>query len=314
MPSIRHRVVTAFIAATMRTPAAPDDQTAATRVRDGRPSSDATPPRGVRRSVAITTDKSRGWPVHTLTPRVRTASAPPILYLHGGAYVSDIAPAHWTIAARLAVALGCVVHLPRYPLAPEHGWQESRAGLLDLLRPDAHGLAPVVMGDSAGGGLALSLVQELAGPAASAPPAISPAVSSAVPPAVVLIAPWVDLLLDQPTAELASCRDPWLDADSLRQLGRLWAAGDDPARPELSPAQGDLGSLPPTLVVTGTRDVLHPQALALVDAVRRAGGEIDLLVGPGLIHVYPLLPIPEAGPALDRIVGFITAHTQEQVG
>ena len=57
-------------------------------------------------------------------------------------------------------------------------------------------------------------------------------------------------------------------------------------------------------VFTGTREILNPDSVKLFERLDRDGTN-ELVLREGMFHVYPLLPIPEAGPALDRIVEII---------
>ena len=87
----------------------------------------------------------------------------------------------------------------------------------------------------------------------------------------------------------------------------MWAGTDDPARlaaPRVSPGLGDLEGLPPTLMLCGTRDLLQPGCDALFARAEEADWPMEYVVAPGLIHVYPLLPIPEAREAFGQIVHF----------
>jgi acetyl esterase/lipase len=87
----------------------------------------------------------------------------------------------------------------------------------------------------------------------------------------------------------------------------MWAGSDDPARlaaPRVSPGLGDLEGLPPTLMLCGARDLLQPGCDALFDRAEEADWPMEYVVVPGLIHVYPLLPIPEAAEAMEQVVEF----------
>jgi monoterpene epsilon-lactone hydrolase len=226
-------------------------------------------------------------------------SAPPsrtVLYLHGGGYVSGPDAMHWRFAAALAREAGVRVVLPAYPLTPRHTWTDAQQPLLRLfehLAVDAPG-GVTLAGDSAGGGLALALAQRIAR---------SPGPQ---PTGLVLIAPWVDLVGDTPGTEAAAVVDSWLRLSKLRLYGAWWAGEDDPARPEVSPLHGDFTGLPPMLVNCGTRDLLLPQVRAMVARAREAGCEVEYDEQPGLIHVYPILPVPEARPARRRVVAHLT--------
>ena len=49
-----------------------------------------------------------------------------------------------------------------------------------------------------------------------------------------------------------------------------------------------------------------PRCDALFERADEADWPMEYVVAPGLIHVYPLLPIPEAREAFDQIVQFCT--------
>lgn len=228
-------------------------------------------------------DDSLGFPVYTVTAKSGGRSHR-LLYLHGGGYVFEIARQHWTLIARLAERLDATVTVPLYPKAPKHTWRDSLPTLAKLVTDSV-----TVIGDSAGGGLALALVHQ----------AIAAGV---VPRRVVLIAPFLDATVSSPESVRLDRIDPWLGVAGGREAGRLWAGHDDPARPEVSPLFGDQANLPPTLVFVGSRDCLAPQAR---DFAERGGPAVELVDQPDLVHVYPLLPIPEARVAIDRIVSFV---------
>jgi acetyl esterase/lipase len=233
--------------------------------------------------------------VHTLRPRGRRPRTT-LYYLHGGGYVSAADPVHVRYATRLARHLDAEVVMPFYPLAPEHTWRDSHEALVDdLAEHVARQDRVVVAGDSAGGGLALALVESLrdrGGP---------------LPSHVVLLAPWVDLTTSTPDSQALDATDPWLSLGTLTAYAGWWAG--DPAdlgRPEVSPGLGDLAGLPPTLVVCGTRDVLVAGCRLLAVRAAAAGWPLTYLEAPGLIHVFPLLPgLPEARRAWRHTKDFL---------
>jgi acetyl esterase/lipase len=51
--------------------------------------------------------------------------------------------------------------------------------------------------------------------------------------------------------------------------------------------------LPPTDLYIGTRDVFHPDALRLRDALEDAGVTVRHHEAVGAFHVYPLVPCAE---------------------
>jgi acetyl esterase/lipase len=254
---------------------------------------DPSPPRRLAAALDVRSGERCGIPVFELTAR---GGAPErtVVYLHGGGYVSGLDRQHWAYVARLARVLGVRVVLPVYPLAPTHTWRDSVTPLTDLVREvgeDSPG-GVVLMGDSAGGGLALAVAQEAARRGAA--PASR----------LVLFAPFVDLSGETPGTEEARRFDPWLKLSKLRLYGEWWSGGR-PSDPHASPLLGDLAGLPPMLVLCGTRDLLLPQVRELVRRVGEAGGDVTYVEEPGLLHVYPLLPVPEARTAWRQVRSFL---------
>ena len=124
----------------------------------------------------------------------------------------------------------------------------------------------------------------------------------------VLISPGLDMSLSNPEVFEAAKVDPWLAIPGGLEAIRLYAAGFDRSDWRISPLYGDLSVLPKTLLLTGTRDILHPDCLVFAERARAAGVEVELFVEPGMIHVWPLIAIPEARRARDRMVAFLCAR------
>jgi acetyl esterase/lipase len=186
--------------------------------------------------------------------------------------------------------------LPAYPLAPTNTWRDSHPALLRLFEQLAieSPRGVTLMGDSAGGGLALAVAQQAA------------ALPGPQPTGLALVSPWVDLAGDTPGTEEQRAHDPWLRLTKMRLYGGWWAGDDDVRRPEVSPLHGEMAGLPETVVLCGTRDLLLPQVRTLVDRLRAAGVAMTYREETGLLHNYPLLPTPEAGPARRALASFVS--------
>ncbi len=232
---------------------------------------------------------------YVVTPR-GINPAHTIVYVHGGGYVAGIDPFHLRYAARLASALGARVVLPDYPLTPAHDWSDSHEALVALTaRWAADSQDLVLAGDSAGGGIALAVAQSLrdrGGPQ---------------PSHLLLLSPWVDLTTSAPETAHFSSRDPWLKLSKIKAYADWWAGRlEDRARPEVSPALGDLAGLPPTLMFCGTRDTLVAGCRLLAQRAEASDWDLTYVEAPDLIHVYPLLPlVPEARAAWRRTLEFL---------
>lgn len=256
------------------------------------------PPSRVRRRVTVEESRFLGWPVYTVVPRGPVAGH--ILYLHGGAHAAEIQAVHWSFIATVAAQTGRTITVPIYPLVPAATHRDVQRVLRLLYqtladRAEAGAAGPLaVMGDSAGAALALTLVAQL-------PPRV------ARPRDLVLLSPSLDLTLSNPEIPAIAPRDPLLRADHLRELGRRYAGGDDPAHPDVSPINGPLDHLGTVTVFTGTRDLLHPDALRLRDLATAAPGTTVLLhQAQDMLHDWMLLPIPEAKQVVSRLAALLT--------
>lgn len=294
MPSVQHQFLARAIPKVRRSSEVEDPEA----VRRGKLTEHAkavtTPPARVISGCDVTMTEDFGFPVYNLSVKGAHPTRS-ILYLHGGGYVSGADRAHWKYVAKLAEHLHARVVVPAYPLAPEHTWRDSHPQLLSSFEQVAieSPRGVMLMGDSAGGGFALALALQLkhrAGPQ---------------PTHLALISPWVDLTSSTPGTVEAAARDPWLKMSRLKLFAGWWAGGDDLRRPEISPLFGDLSGLPPTVVWCGTLDTLHPQVRELVKRATAAGADITYYEEPDLLHVYPLLPIPEARKAFAQLEGFL---------
>ena len=249
-------------------------------------------PEDLRFAVGIDEAEWGGLRAFTLNPG---GGATTVLYLHGGAYVNSFNAHQWRFLDRLAQT-GCEVLAPDYHLTPFGSCAQAYDGLTALYRAwrSAHpGRRLGLMGDSAGGGLALGLAEHLRD------------LGEPLPERLVLLSPWVDVSMDNPEAGSLAAVEPMLHLDLMRTHGRWWAGALDVHDWRVSPIYGDMEGLPPVTVFCGTRELLYPDILRCCDRLRAAGVEVDLHVGRGLNHDFPLMPIPEAERAFEQIAGLI---------
>jgi acetyl esterase/lipase len=257
------------------------------KVRRQRLTRSYEPPQELSRSYDVTREDVEGLPCYTVRPRRDTAGR--VLYLHGGGFVFEMTKHHWGFAGRLAARLDAAVTVPIFPLAPEHTCLDAYPALTALYAKLRRAEGPLtVMGDSTGATIALVLAQT---------------VHEQGPDHLVLISPLVDATLSNPG--IPAIRDPWLSVAGLRAGARGWAGAVDLADPRVSPLHGTFDGLGPTTIFTGTRDICHPDIRLLRERLIEQGVEVHYVEGPGLIHVFPLLPVPEAGRALERLATII---------
>ncbi len=249
----------------------------------------SAPPGSLARSVDVTRMKIAGWQVYVVSPRgpVPTRRG---LYLHGGSYVYEIAPQHWTLVADLVASAGIAITVPIFPLAPAETAATvvpKAADLAQTLVAEVGADNVTLFGDSAGGGMALAVAMLLRDRGV------------APPHATILIAPWLDISGTDPELARLDRRDPWLAVPGSVAAGELYRGELPDTDPLVSPINGSLEGLGPITVFSGTRDILNADARRLVGKAAAEGKTLDFHEVPEMIHNYPLLPIPEARAARD---------------
>lgn len=203
-----------------------------------------------------------------------------IFYLHGGAYVFGSARSHTPLLARLARVTGARVLAVDYRLAPEHPHPAALDDALTawqwLMKQGVRPADVVIAGDSAGGGLALSVLLALRER------------DRPRPGRAVLLSPWTDLALTGET--LAKARYDYLpELEHLRSFAAHYHGELRPDDPRVSPLYAsDLSELPPMLLLAGGEEAILADSLRMHERLREARVDAELHVEPHEIHVYPM--------------------------
>ena len=219
-----------------------------------------------------------------------------LLYLHGGGYFACSPETHRPITAGFAKR-GLDVFAPDYRLAPENPFPAAVDDAVAVYRAlVAAGTPPdkiVVGGDSAGGGLTLSMLLTLR------------KAGDTLPAAAILFSPWTDLAGTGETLKTNSARDAMFDGKGMEQASGPYLNGVDPRDPVASPIYADLSGLPPMLIHAGSYEVLLDDSRRLAQRATAAGTPATLKTWPVVPHVWQLFPIPEARESLDAAAGFL---------
>lgn len=226
-----------------------------------------------------------------------------ILFLHGGGYQIGTLASYRHLAARIAGQAGAPCLLLDYRQMPEHRYpaalQDALAAYRWLLAQGHDASEIAIVGDSAGGNLALALLLSLR------------AEGVAPPASCALLSPWTDMTASGESYETRAGSDPIHQRRMMQVMARnLLGDAIDPRDPLVSPLFADLASLPPLLVQVGDREVILDDSRLLVERVRQAGGEAELQVWTDMIHVFQAYPddLPEARQAIADIGSFLRRH------
>jgi len=226
-----------------------------------------------------------------------------VLYVHGGGGILGSPRCFRAATASLAAATRATVFAPDYRKAPEHpcpaAIEDCRACYMALLDEGWSPERIALAGDSIGGGIATALALELADS------------DLPQPSALILISPHVDQSLSGATITSQQPTDPVLRRGLLDANTRMYCGLRPPHDPRCSPLFADLSGLPPTLIQSGTDDMLFSDSEELAKRARAAGVNVRLEAwGGGLFHAFqwftPLLP--EADRAWAEVGAFLEEH------
>ena len=219
-----------------------------------------------------------------------------IVYFPGGSYIDQPRAVHWMFLDALAQDTGAGFIVPIYPKLPDNDAETAYAALTafyDEVVADLPCSELVFMGDSAGGGMALSFAMQLRDAGVTGPEEL------------MLICPWVDVTLTNADIPAVEKHDPALDSEMLRHLGELWAGDLDTTDPVVSPLYGNLSGLGEITLFTTTGELLYPDIMLLDAALTDTGADHNIVTQTGVFHVWPLYfgyGVKEASAAYDEIV------------
>jgi epsilon-lactone hydrolase len=215
-----------------------------------------------------------------------------IIALRGGGYCLGSLASNRHFGGLLAEVSGSRVLSVGYRNAPEHPFPAALDDVLDTYRwllATGTDPAPVaIAGNSAGGGLALSVLLALRD------------AGDPLPAAAIALSPWTDLAATGESLRTNAATEVLLDPVHLPATAALYVDTEHLCHPYVSPLYGDLTGLPPLLVQASTSEILLDDATRLADRARGAGVDVTLHLADGVPHVWHLFAdaLPEAVDAL----------------
>jgi acetyl esterase/lipase len=231
---------------------------------------------------------------------VKAVEAPSsvLMHLHGGAYFMGTPASYRSRAMRLSYRCNAEVFAPDYRLAPEHPAPAALDDALDAwceLRRLRPGVPMFVSGDSAGGGLAISMMVALRDQGLP------------LPDGAVLFSPWTDMSTSGASYDDNDRNDVWLSRAHCETWAGYYLGDLDSRDPRVSPMYANLEGLPPMLLLVGDREVLFDDARQVHANALDAGVASTLHVGRHMQHDWPLtLPwLDESRDAWSSIQAFV---------
>ncbi|WP_304307421.1 alpha/beta hydrolase [Pseudacidovorax intermedius] len=242
--------------------------------------------------------------------------APLVIYFHGGGFVVGDPAAYDHQSRWIADRLGVAVLVPDYRLAPEHPFPAAVDDAWDVFQavagaPDSWGADPTriaLAGDSAGGCLTLVTALRAAGERAGPQPA---ACLSLYP-----VTDYTDRCGEVWPSITAFGKGYFLDQVMLDWFADLYfLRSEDALAPQASPLRWpSVAGLPPVVIVTAGYDPLRDQGDAMAQRLAGAGGVVEHVQLPDMIHNFPGYAGLSAGAAtaFAQVVDRLGVHLQRR--
>ena len=227
----------------------------------------------------INIDYFKNRKIFTVSPKETDKTDYTILYFHGGSYMAEATNDYWDFIQKISLDTNSTVIMPDFPLAPKDDYID----VFEMIEPFYNDLVTkvdtnslIVMGDSSGGGLALSLMEK-----------ISECDNPQVPEKIILLSPWLDARLNNPEIAEYQKKDPQLHKSSLKFAGYSYAGGKDGVNSYLvSPIDGDVSKLKNITIFIGTNDIMNPDVHLMKEKAEAQNVLIDIKEYENAGHIW----------------------------
>lgn len=251
-------------------------------------------PKGTHFHVNYEIKAFEGLSYIVLNQQLRPAKR--LVYFCGGEYAERPTKDHWNFLDQLAQVTKAQIYAPIVPTIAQGGapvaypWvRKFYEHLLDL---DRH-VPTMMLGDSAGGGLAAGFVSTLIDQ------------NLLLPDQLVLISPWLDLSLANSAISDYEKSDVYLSVAGLQRIGQRWQGEWEQNDPRLSPVEADWTPEVPVQIFVGNKEIMYPDCLRFAEKLRQQHVSVDLQIGQQMFHDYPIYPTPEGQHVIKEIADFI---------
>lgn len=248
------------------------------------------------KKLLVTEHQSSGFIALTISKQNPTNIH--LIFLHGGAYIAEATKGHRKLIEDICFLANCKITYIDYPLAPENSAITTHKILnefYEILLDKYSGDEFVLIGDSAGGGLALSFLQTLVD-----------SNQKQIPQKTILLSPWLDIEMRNPDIDKYVTKDVILNKERLIQCGKIYAENLPTNSPLVSPINGRFDGLGEILIFVSTHELFYPDCTRLHELITQSdGSKSRIKIYEGMLHDWVIFPIEEREDCIKEIVGFI---------
>ena len=243
-------------------------------------------PKKISQECYITSNEFIGRKIFTLTPKIKNEKEKYILYFHGGSYIAETSEEHWNFLESIVKDTGYTVILPDYPLAPKYTYEDVFTMIKPLYKEIIERISPedlIMMGDSAGGGMALALEENLSEE------------NEELPSKLILISPWLDTRMENSKIDEVQKNDKDLNKEALKLAGIAYKGKNGKDTYLANPIDGPLDKLKNVTIYTGTYDILNPDVEILVQKAKEKNVTIDVKEYEECGHIWVVKDVSSQG-------------------
>jgi len=219
-----------------------------------------------------------------------------VIYLHGGMFVLGSIETYRAMISHFAWSFSAKVLFIEYALAPEKPFPNGINEILKVYRniirkyPDAK---ITLMGDSAGGALAATLIK------------MASEEKLQMPSGVIFLSPWLYLRGNTESYETRKKLDPILTKEKLMEYAGYYA-GDK--WNDADSGQFTFSSFPPLLILVGSNEILFDDSKLFYEKIKLLQPETQMKEYENQVHGWPLIDINSdaSKDALTSMEKFIT--------
>lgn len=235
-------------------------------------------PEEMKQQCNIETKEFMSRKIFIISQKNKEKSEKVILYFHGGAYVAEATKEHWDFLQKLAIDTNTTIIMPDYPLTPKYNYKD----VFNMVEPLYKEIISkvnkknlIMMGDSAGGGIALALAEKIS------------TNNIDLPSKTILISPWLDVTMSNNKIEEVQKNDKELSKEKLILAGISYYRDDEGKKDYLvNPINGPLSKLENIIIYTGTYDILNPDVHVLKEKAQKEEINIQIREYEKASHIW----------------------------
>lgn len=209
-----------------------------------------------------------------------------VMYIHGGAFVYGPVDYHWAAAKKIVSQTKCTLWMVDYPKAPENKIETLAENIRQVYLTAVEKYQSqniILVGDSVGASLILSLIQNFIEEKAT------------YPANLILISPVMDASFTNPEIDKVEKIDPVLAKAGAISAKKMCAINNDLSDHEISPINGSFKDFPRTLLFMAENDITYPDQKLAVQKMQEAGVDLQVVFGKDMPHIWPILPYMKEG-------------------